>query len=549
MPHQNFPDSIAIIGIGCRFPGDADDPQSYWQVLARGDCLTGRVPSERWSSGDELSPAHYGSFLSGIDLFDAAHFGISAQEARSTDPQHRLLLECTFRACEDAGLDASALSGKSVGVYVGLCNHDYRKICEQSQQQDVFHGVGNAATMAANRISYWMNLTGPSMAIDTSCSSSLVAVHQACMGLLAGDCEQAVAGGVNLLLSPHTSQLFARAGMLAADGQCKTFDAAADGYVRGEGCGVILLKPLAQALADGDRIYSVICGSAVNQDGKSNGLNAPNGLAQQQVIRSALKRAHLQAKELSYCECHGTGTALGDPIEVRALRRVRGDLSTQPLMIGSIKPSIGHLEAAAGIAGLIKVVLSLQHNCVLPQSHLKNLNPKINIGKELCIPTERVDWPAAAQPRYAGVSSFGFGGTNAHVIVADGPSGARRRSDEVRSKYEFKKQSYWAIDLNEGARPVTESVSAGKSQEGDLPESQDTIITKLQELLHDLLLQDGRDEFVDQERSLAELGIDSLVATEFMMTVRETWRIELTPLDVNPTTNLGDLASLILDRR
>jgi acyl transferase domain-containing protein/acyl-CoA synthetase (AMP-forming)/AMP-acid ligase II/NAD(P)-dependent dehydrogenase (short-subunit alcohol dehydrogenase family)/SAM-dependent methyltransferase/aryl carrier-like protein len=421
-PLANEP--IAIIGIGCRFPGQIKDVEAFWDLLVHGKEGITEVPPERWVLDNQPSSTHFGGFLEQVAEFDAAFFSISPREAISLDPQHRLLLEVSWEAIENAAQAPGSLLGSATGVFVGISTHDYSRLLETSTSVGAYFGTGNASSTAAGRLSYFLGLTGPSIAIDTACSSSLVAVHLACQSLRAGECEQALAAGVNLILTPHNSLVFAQAEMLSADGCCKVFDAAADGYVRGEGCGVVLLKRLSAALRDGDPIQGVIRGSAVNQDGRSNGLTAPSGLAQQRVLRAALQNAEVTAAEIDYVEAHGTGTALGDPIELRALQAViRAERSpADPLWIGSVKTNMGHLEAAAGIAGLIKVVLALKHGLLPAHLHCHQPTPHFDWAG-LQVPTQTQSWPERGSrlPR-AGVSSFGFSGTNAHIILEAAPA-------------------------------------------------------------------------------------------------------------------------------
>ncbi|MEM6610981.1 MAG: polyketide synthase, partial [Cyanobacteria bacterium P01_C01_bin.72] len=371
---------IAIIGIGCRFPG-ANNPKSFWQVLSDGVDTITEVPSERWDIDAFYDPTpdtpgkmitRWGGFIAQVDQFDSSFFGISPREAEYIDPQQRVLSEVVWEALENTGLVPEKLSGSPTGVFIGIGNSDYNRLLAQDiSSMGIYNGTGGSFCIAANRISYLLNLKGPSLAIDTACSSSLVALHYACHSLRQGESDLCLAGGVNLILSPETTIGFSQGQMMAADGRCKTFDASADGYVRGEGCGVVVLKRLADALKDGDRIRAVIRGSAVNQDGLSNGLTAPNGPSQQALIRQALAKAEVQPAQISYVEAHGTGTSLGDPIEVKSLKTVllEGREPEQPLLIGSVKTNIGHLEAAAGIAGLIKVVLSLENQEIPPHLH------------------------------------------------------------------------------------------------------------------------------------------------------------------------------------
>ncbi|HVC19686.1 MAG TPA: MupA/Atu3671 family FMN-dependent luciferase-like monooxygenase [Vicinamibacterales bacterium] len=425
---------IAIIGIGCRLPGGAHGPDAFWRLLREGADAIGAVPPDRWDAaaleaaagGPGEARVRLGGFVDEVDRFDPAFFGIAPREAAGMDPQQRLLLETAWEALEDAGLPPGRLSGTDTGVFIGISTHDY--LSRQLRggdpgRVDAYAGTGNAFSAAAGRLSYFLGLRGPSLAVDTACSSSLVAVHLACRSLRSGECRVALAGGVNLVLSPEMTVAFSKAGMLAADGRCKTFDAAADGYVRAEGCGVVILRPLADAVAAGDPILAVISGSAVNQDGRSNGLTAPNGPAQEAVIRRALDDAGVPPSGIDYVETHGTGTSLGDPIEVRALGAVLCDGRRTPLPIGSVKTNVGHLEAAAGIASLIKTVLALRHGTIPPNLHFRTPNPYIPWDAlPVTVPTGPLAWPRTDRPRRAGVSSFGFTGTNAHLIVEEAPA-------------------------------------------------------------------------------------------------------------------------------
>ncbi|BAU65096.1 Beta-ketoacyl synthase [Stanieria sp. NIES-3757] len=406
---------IAIVGMGCRFPG-ANNPQEFWQLLRDGKDAISQVKG-RWQGED------WGGFIENVDQFDPQFFGITPRETQRMDPQQRLLLEVSWEALENAGIASEQLTGSATGVFIGISSSDYSQLqLHYGTEIDAYAGTGNAHSIVANRLSYSLDLRGPSLTLDTACSSSLVAVHLACQSLKQGECQIAIAGGVNLMLSPELTETFSLAGMMAADGRCKTFDAEADGYVRGEGCGVIILKRLEDAERDRDNILAVIKGSAINQDGRSNGLTAPNGLAQQAVIRQALKDAGVQAGEISYIEAHGTGTKLGDPIEVNSLKNVlmQGRKENETCYLGSVKTNIGHLEAAAGIAGLIKTVLCLQNQVIPANLHFNKLNPHINLAHTPIEINNRLQpWQPGDKPRLAGVSSFGFGGTNAHVILQE----------------------------------------------------------------------------------------------------------------------------------
>lgn len=424
---------VAIIGMMCRFPG-ARDPESFWQLLREGRDAISEVPPERWDVDAfyDLDPdangkmyTRHGGFLSDVAQFDPAVFGISPQEARMLDPQQRLLLEVSWEALERAGQVPGRLAGSQTGVFVGIGSHDYKTLAGSMMGSDPYVGTGTLASVAAGRISYVLGLAGPALAVDTACSSSLVAIYLACQSLRTGQCGMALAGGVQLMLVPEPTSYLCRIRALAPDGRCKAFDAGANGYVRGEGCGMVVLKRLSDALRERDPILAVIRSSVVNHDGRSNGLTAPNPLAQQALLRHALAEARLGPEEVDYVEAHGTGTALGDPMEVRALAAVlgAGRSMEHSLAIGSVKTNIGHLESAAGVAGLIKAVLALQHAEIPPHLHLKENNPHI-AWEELAvrIPTQRTPWPARGRPRIAGVSSFGISGTNAHVLLEEAPA-------------------------------------------------------------------------------------------------------------------------------
>ncbi|MDZ4344458.1 MAG: beta-ketoacyl synthase N-terminal-like domain-containing protein [Candidatus Binatia bacterium] len=424
---------IAIIGIGCRFPG-AHGPEAFWRLLREGvDAIT-EVPAERFNLHAFYDPdpaipgkmnTRWGGFLDQVDQFDPHFFGISPREALRMDPQQRLLLEVTWEALEDAGQAPERLTGTRTGVFIGISTNDYSRIqFNDLSCIDAYAGTGNAMSIAANRISYLFDFRGPSIAIDTACSSSLVALHLACGSLWNGESTLALAGGVNLILSPAITINFTKAGAMAPDGRCKAFDSRANGYVRSEGAGLVVLKPLSRALADGDPIYAVIRGSAVNQDGRSNGLMAPNPLAQEAVLREAYRRAGVSPGHVQYVEAHGTGTFLGDPIEANALGTVVAidRPPGRPCALGSVKTNLGHLEAAAGVAGLIKVALALNHLEIPPSLHFQEPNPYIPFDElSLRVQTTLGPWPVHSGPALAGVSSFGFGGTNAHVVLEEAP--------------------------------------------------------------------------------------------------------------------------------
>jgi thioester reductase-like protein len=428
-----FMEPIAIIGVGCRLPG-APNPAAFWQLLQNGGDAIQEIPADRWDVDRYYDPqpgvpgkmsTRWGGFIAEVDRFDAGFFGISPREAERMDPQQRLLLEVAVEAIEDAGIPIDTLSGSQAGVFVAIGNHDYcRLLTKDLAGITAYDGTGNTLCIAANRISYAFNLRGPSLVVETACSSSLVALHYACQSLREQESNLCIVGGVSLMLSPEPNITYSHARMMAADGRCKTFDAKADGYVRGEGAGVAILKRLTDAVQDGDRILAVIHGSAVNQDGLSNGLTAPNGPAQQAVIRQSLANAGVSPHQISYVEAHGTGTSLGDPIEFKALKAVLmpDRPADQPCWLGAAKTNVGHLEAAAGMVGLIKVALSLYHQEIPPHLHLQQINPYISLADTTFqIPQTPVSWPEVAGGRWAGLSSFGFGGTNAHTILGAAP--------------------------------------------------------------------------------------------------------------------------------
>jgi amino acid adenylation domain-containing protein len=427
---ENADEPIAIVGIGCRFPG-ADGPAAFWRLLSNGvDAIT-EVSPDRWGADAFYRPdvtttaTRWGGFLDQVDQFDPEFFGISPRESVRMDPQQRLLLEVAWEALEDAGQVPKRLEGSRTGVFIGISTNEYGPLqFGRLALVDAYTGTGNALSIAANRLSYVLDFRGPSMAIDTACSSSLLAIHLACRSLREGDCTLALAGGANIILSPALSINFSKAGVMAADGRCKTFDARADGYVRGEGAGIVVLKPLSQALTDGDPIYAVIRGSATNQDGRTNGLMAPSRQSQEAVLAEACRRAELSPGVVEYVEAHGSGTSLGDTIEAKALGTVlaEGRAPGSRCLVGSVKTNIGHLEAAAGVAGLIKVALALRHRMIPPSLNFTVPNPHIPFDSlPLRVAESLTPWPENGGRAVAGVSAFGFGGANAHVVLTEAP--------------------------------------------------------------------------------------------------------------------------------
>ncbi len=425
---------IAIIGMGCRLPGGINSPEQLWPFLLDGGDAIGTVPDGRWDHHAETGPrsaaalravTSQGGFLDDASAFDADFFGISPREAELMDPQQRMMLEVAWEALEHAGIAPLSLSGSDASVYVGVGSDDYgRQMLEDLPGIEAWTGIGASVCAVANRVSYALDLRGPSMAVDTACSSSLVALHLACQGLRDGESPLALVGGVNLMAGPGLSMVLDAAGAISPDGRSKSFDAAADGYGRGEGLGVLVLKPLAAAQNNGDRVLAVIRGSAVSQDGRTQGIMAPSGAAQEAVVRRALRQGAIDPATVGYVEAHGTGTRMGDPVEVAALSRVFGEGREpgKPCLIGSIKANIGHLEAGAGVAGVIKAVLTLRHGEIPPNAQLIAPNPDIPWAENGLEPVrERTPWPEGAAVRRAGVSGFGYGGTVGHVVLEQAP--------------------------------------------------------------------------------------------------------------------------------
>jgi acyl transferase domain-containing protein/thioesterase domain-containing protein/acyl carrier protein len=443
---KKLAEPIAIVGMACRFAG-ARNLEEFWRLISEGIDATSEIPQTRWDvqalydpTGEETGKmsVRWAGLVEGEDQFDPMFFGIAPREAAKMDPQQRLLLEVSWEALEHGGLSPERMSGSATGVFVGIGGTDYSKV--PTRFEDYYHhidahvGTGNALSIASNRVSYILNLHGPSLSVDTACSSGLVAVHLAVQALRNRECDAALAGGVNMILSPETTIAFSKARMLSPDGKCRPFDSGANGYVRGEGCAMIVLKRLTDAVADGDRILAVLRSTAVNQDGKTSGITAPNGQSQIDCIRAALAGAGLTGDKVNYVEAHGTGTPLGDPIEVQALGEVFRDREGKkpPVYMSSVKGNIGHTETVSGMASIVKVLLMMQHGQIGPQANFKDLNPNMSLaGTRLRIPTELTPWRTQGGPRTAGVSSFGFGGTNTHVIIeeAAAPKPATHRAD------------------------------------------------------------------------------------------------------------------------
>jgi phthiocerol/phenolphthiocerol synthesis type-I polyketide synthase C len=435
---------IAVVGMGCRFP-KIDGLEAFWRALRDGEDAIAEVPASRWDVEEFYHPVigtpgkmntRWGGFIEKIDLFDPFFFGIAMREACHMDPQQRLLLEVAWEALEHGGQAAEKLSGSRTGVFVGIAGDDYSRLMTLAGEEEAMSAYvasGNAHSIAANRLSYLLDLRGPSLAVDTACSSSLVAVHLACESLRNAESDMALAAGVNLILLPDVTVAFSHAHMMSSDGRCKAFDASADGYVRAEGCAVVVLKRLSDAVRNRDNVLAVIRGSAVNQDGRTAGIAVPNGTAQEAVIRQALRQAGVAPRQIGYVEAHGTGTSVGDPIEAEAIKTVLGRAAgaSAPCFMGSVKANVGHSETASGIAGLLKVILCLRYGQIPRQLHFRELNPSISLdSSRITIPRRLEPWPEGLAPRLAGVNSFGFGGTNAHVVV-EGPRPDSSRQPET----------------------------------------------------------------------------------------------------------------------
>ncbi|GES22930.1 hypothetical protein Aple_058290 [Acrocarpospora pleiomorpha] len=444
-------DAIAIVGVSCRLPS-APGPSEFWRLLSDGVSAVSTVPPGRWNAGPELGPSAYGAFLDGIDRFDAAFFGISPREARAMDPQQRLTLELSWEALENARIASAQVRGADVGVFLGATADDYALLSRQAGAAGIGHHslTGVNRSILANRVSHFLALTGPSVAVDTGQSSSLVAVHLACESIRSGESSMALAGGVQLNLAAESAMAAAELGALSPDGRCFTFDARANGYVRGEGGAIVLLKPLSRALADGDHVYCVIAGSAVNNDGPGDALTTPSALAQERVLRSACRRAGVDPASVGYVELHGTGTRVGDPTEATALGAVYGaERAGAPLWVGSVKTNVGHLEGAAGIVGLLKTALAVERRLLPPSLNFESPNPAIRFDEwNLRVVRSAMPWPAGDgedAPIVAGVSSFGLGGTNCHVVLTSAPARVSPDTGSVQERPETPSPAYWTL--------------------------------------------------------------------------------------------------------
>ena len=516
-------DDIAIIGLHCITPG-AHSPAEFWQTLMQRKDVLKDARSERFPQlGVQLDHhtlpqraySYTAGLIDGIDQFDPAFFGISPREARGMDPQQRLVLQSSVQALAHAGYEWEALRNSSTGVFVGVAANEYNRFQDLfNSAEDASHAAsGNALNVIAGRVAYTLGLQGPAIALDTACSSSLVALHTAVESLQAGDCEQAIVAGVNVILSPVTFMLLCQGQMLAPDGRCKTFDKDANGYVRAEAVATVILKPLAQARQNGDRILACIKGSAVNQDGRSAGLTVPSSTAQQAVIEAALARAKLAPEQIEYVECHGTGTALGDPIEVQALAQAYCGGERAPLTLGAAKSCIGHAESAAGLVGLVKAVLALQEGCIPPQAHFNQWNPLIHVDPaQLRVPTEALPWPQREDGlRHCAVSAFGFSGTNAHVILEEFRAQADSTQRAALPPVQFNQQRYWwrhPVDPITAGAQATAAITTASNHPQSLQATslEDAVVRSVARI-------SGMDaESLQPAMSLsADLGFDSLM--------------------------------------
>jgi len=483
-PARAAAEPIAIIGMACRFPG-APDLDAYWRVIDEGVNAVCEVPEERWSDAEFYDPTgetpgkmsvRWAALIEGHDQFDPQFFGITPREAARMDPQQRLLLEVAWEAMENAGRPADQMAGTKTGVFVGIGGTDYSKVVvpydDYYEHIDAHMGTGNALSIASNRLSYIFDFHGPSASIDTACSSASIAIHFAVESLRRGESDAALAGGVNMILTPETTIAFSKARMLSPQGKCRPFDASADGYVRGEGCGLVMLKRLSDAERDGDNILAVIRATSVNQDGRTSGISAPNSRSQIDCIRGALRQAGLTPRDIDYVEAHGTGTPLDDPIEMQALSEIfrteqgaaSGKKETR-CFVASVKANIGHMETVSGVAGLIKVVLMLQHGQIARQTHFEQLNPHINLaGTRLAIAEQHVPWQDETRRRRAGISSFGFGGTNTHIIVESTARPPRETSTtRERPLHLLKLSGKSEVAISRQATTLAEYLSANSS--------------------------------------------------------------------------------------
>lgn len=538
---------IAVIGMACRFPAGANNTEAFWNLLETGKDGISEIPKDRWDAdsffdADPLAPGKMYTKLCGfldgdVSLFDADFFHISPREAEYLDPQQRLLLEVSYEALQSAGLDPYGLEGSLTSVCIGISTHDYSDLITQTGNKNLmspYLATGNMFNAASGRLSYVFGFRGPNFAVDTACSSSLVAINQACETLRNREANLALAGGVNLILSPDLMIAGSKAGMFAKDGHCKTFDAKADGYVRSEGCGIIVLKRLSDAKRDGDIILAMIKGSGINQDGASSGLTVPNGDAQESLIRDVMAKAKIQGNDIDYVEAHGTGTSLGDPIEIRAIAATYGQRDvSHPLKLGSVKSNIGHLEAAAGISGIIKTILALQHEMIPANLHFNKLNPFIELNFPSEIVTKNSIWKRGERPRRAAISAFGFSGTNAHLIIEEGPKLSDEELTNLKERalnqYSFQRKRYWVESLTPVKASELTEIKAERIVLSDelgmaLENANDKEMVMTQFLTNYVndSLKKSEDESVNVEQGFFEMGMDSLIAVDLANKIKKS---------------------------
>ncbi|MCR5178700.1 MAG: aminotransferase class I/II-fold pyridoxal phosphate-dependent enzyme [Lachnospiraceae bacterium] len=512
-------DDIAVISMACHFPGQSDSPEKFWQMMTAGTDAIDYPDAERVRlTGDEDLGKIKAGYIRDIDRFDCRKYGITPKEAVKMDPQQRILIRTVSELMLNSGGTEKDFNGTDTGVYIGISNHDYSSLFDEAGK-DLYYSTGNSTSIAANRLSYVFNLTGPSIAVDTACSSSLVAIHMGAAAIRNGECSQAICGGVNILLEPALTEAFEKANMLSPDHRCKTCDESADGYVRGEGCGAVLLKRYSDAVRDGDTIYAVLAGSAVGQDGKSNGLTAPNGRAQEEVIGRALRNARTDPEDVGYIELHGTGTRLGDPIELNSIGSVFGsrlEAKGKELFVGSVKTNIGHLESAAGIAGFIKAVLILAHGSIPRSINYVRKNPYIRTSENIRVADKQTEirYPAAV-----GVSSFGFGGTNCHMVLkSDGPRDTTGLGSEME-----KGESYF---ITPAAKTGNVAGNAGSPAASDAGE---TSIQSISEIVYHAISDVTAypvETLGDGDKLQFDLGIDSIMMTQLVNSLSDSFSLE-----------------------
>jgi amino acid adenylation domain-containing protein len=560
--------SVAIVGIGLRIP-QANGVDDYWNLLREGRCVVTEAPDRAWLDTDpmnsvvrQLGRQRNGGYLDDIEWFDADHFSISNREALTMDPQQRLLLETAAEALHDAGLTIEQIRETNSGVFLGISTGEYGLWqMDHADSGDIHTATGNASSIAANRLSYHFDLRGPSVALDTACSSSLVALHYACQSLRRGECDSALACGVNLIVSHRVTRLMAKGRFLSPDGLCRSFGEAANGYIRSEGVAIVVLKRLSEAMRDGNAVYAVIRGSAVNQDGRSNGLTAPSPASQRLVIGSAFHDAGIAPHDVDYIEAHGSGTQIGDPIEANVLAETigAGRSADQICRIGSVKTNLGHLEAASGLAGLTKVALMLQHRKLVPSLHCDSPNPLIPFGTNgLAVQQEFEPWPTHNHPATAGVSSFGFGGTNAHVILQAAPESCQRTPDHQPTSPlpTWNRRRYWplpptatgASEQPAESTKVAAETTARHDYWTTMPASEirPQLDRYLRKQLSVIAFVDEID--IEPESSLTELGVDSVMAMELSQEIHDELGVNIQHGQLAQLSSLNDVLDLLLDK-